>query len=648
MFLINVVSLLIALFGGIVVNRYIARTMFSALADITDRQVLLFGLFVSIIINGTVGTYLSIINIFNLQICAAVFFVVMFLLRQDLLATRTTTFQIIEEYINNIRHLKPMTVTVTCLFTALLVILSVLCLIPTQNPDTWAFHLPIAQSFINNLGFVYPAIDGLSLHYSNQPAFVQLLFAQFLEITPHFALAAFVSVLIYLLMFVVLANVWENFGLALGLLLVSVAFSLSFATQVPIPLTDMSRSCFSILGLTFLAVYLDRRIPYYAGLASICIGAAIATKYTELTTLTILALTLMPELKTTSGRRLILKCGVIIFVIASFWYIKNLILFKNPIYPFIFGHPGLSDEWMAGYLKEMTTAFDPIYRHFNRNLLTIEGWRDFLLVTWTWFFQDNFVAVSFLILSLVGAILFPRKIIYMFGCSIFLFIFWYVVMFNHIRWAKPATLLLFVTGCFTLLSFYEKYNVHLKYKLQLLTLLTRFKAYIFFIMALVGCFIALAVQNNAATNASASVSKRWNVGAATEIFFAAFSERARDNYLSRKREGYAIYRYIAQNDLANVFQPFHILYTLYAKVYNNRFESTWFVLEAPSDPVDIEGFIERNKIEYFVVQPPLSELVVELLGPEYVKTAYLILEKLMNGAELVLEDGLGSRLYKVK
>ena len=459
MIFINVASLITALFGGVVVNRYIARAMFTALTGITERQILLYGLIVSIIINGVVGTYLSILNLFNLQIFAAIFVVIMLLLREDSLATRTVICRSLREYINKIKILDPIALVVTCLLTALFVILSVLCLIPTQNPDTWAFHLPIALSFINNLGFVYPAIDGLSLHYSNQPAFVQLLFAQFLQIAPHFSLAAFVSVLIYLLMFVALATVWESFGLALGLMLASVAFSFNFATQVPIPLTDMSRSCFSILGLTFLAVYLDRRIPYYAGLASICIGAAIATKYTELTTLTILALTLLPELRTTSGRRLILKCGVIIVIIASFWYIKNLILFKNPIYPFIFGHPGLTDEWMAGYLKEMTTAFDPVYRHFNRNLFTIEGWRDFLSVIWVWFFQNNFVAIAFLILSFIGAVIFPRRIAYLFACTIFLFILWYVVMFNHIRWAKPATLLLFVTGCFVLLSFFEKFKI---------------------------------------------------------------------------------------------------------------------------------------------------------------------------------------------
>ena len=646
MIFINVASLITALFGGVVVNRYIARAMFTALTGITERQILLYGLIVSIIINGVVGTYLSILNLFNLQIFAAIFVVIMLLLREDSLATRTVICRSLREYINKIKILDPIALVVTCLLTALFVILSVLCLIPTQNPDTWAFHLPIALSFINNLGFVYPAIDGLSLHYSNQPAFVQLLFAQFLQIAPHFSLAAFVSVLIYLLMFVALATVWESFGLALGLMLASVAFSFNFATQVPIPLTDMSRSCFSILGLTFLAVYLDRRIPYYAGLASICIGAAIATKYTELTTLTILALTLLPELRTTSGRRLILKCGVIIVIIASFWYIKNLILFKNPIYPFIFGHPGLTDEWMAGYLKEMTTAFDPVYRHFNRNLFTIEGWRDFLSVIWVWFFQNNFVAIAFLILSFIGAVIFPRRIAYLFACTIFLFILWYVVMFNHIRWAKPATLLLFVTGCFVLLSFFEKFKINLKYKSQLLTLF--FKAKYFVTAILICCFAVLYVQNNSITNNSSSVSRRWNIGAATEIFFAAFSAQALDSYLSRKREGYAIYRYIAQNDLTNVFQPFHILYTLYAKVYTNRFDSAWFVLEAPSNHGDIDGFIERNKIKYFVVQPPLSELVVELLGAEYVKTAYLILEKLKIGAELILEDELGSRLYKVR
>ena len=72
MIFINVASLITALFGGVVVNRYIARAMFTALTGITERQILLYGLIVSIIINGVVGTYLSILNLFNLQIFAAI------------------------------------------------------------------------------------------------------------------------------------------------------------------------------------------------------------------------------------------------------------------------------------------------------------------------------------------------------------------------------------------------------------------------------------------------------------------------------------------------------------------------------------------------------------------------------------------------
>ena len=66
MLLLKLLVLLISFLSGIVVNHWIARRFFSATSDLKEKEILLHGLLVSIIINGTIGTYLAILKIFNL------------------------------------------------------------------------------------------------------------------------------------------------------------------------------------------------------------------------------------------------------------------------------------------------------------------------------------------------------------------------------------------------------------------------------------------------------------------------------------------------------------------------------------------------------------------------------------------------------
>jgi hypothetical protein len=646
MFLLKLIALLISFFGGVVVNHWIARKIFTATVEIKEREILMHGLLISIIINGVLGTYLAVLKIFNLYAFAAVFISLIFLLRKDLHTTLKTIAESTYELYNNLCRFNLLTIGALCLSGALFAILAVLCQVPTQNPDAWVFHLPIAFSIIKNSGFVYPIID--SIHYASQPSFMSVLFAQMMSLAPDFWLAAFVNVLLYLFMFMALASVWDNFALALCLLLVFVAANVSFATGAPTPLTDLSRSCLSVLGLTYLALYRDRNVTYYAGLAAICLGASIAAKYTELMSLTIMGVLLAPELKSAEGRRLILKCALIITLTASFWYIKNLVLLNNPIYPFIFGHPGFSDAGMKDYMREMTTAFDPAHRHFVHNLLTRQGWFDFFSVTWTWFFEESFVAKLCLLLCILGVIIYPRLIAPMFGCTIFLFIFWYVVMFNHIRWAKPAYLLLFVTGCFVAITFFEKFSKTGVFQSFQLVKFQANKSKIIFTMMLVLLLAgALAMQKDRLL-ISEKMTSQWSFGRTADLIHAAFRPNGLEPYLAKNREGYLIYQYIVRHNLTHVFQPFHHSHRLYAKIYNGGAEGDWFVDDEKLLLSEIQEFIKSSDIQYFVTRPKLAEINADRIGDEKIRRAYDIVDILKLRAQLILEDEKGWKLYKVR
>ena len=644
MFLPKLLALLISFFGGIVVNHWIARKVFTATAEIKEREILLHGLLISIILNGVLGTYLAVLKIFNLYAFAAVFIGLIFLLRKDLSITLKTIAESTLELFRNLRRFNLPTICATCLLAALFAVLAVLCRVPTQNPDAWAFHLPIAFSIVENSGFVYPIID--NIHYASQPSFMSVLFAQMMSLAPDFWLAAFVNVLLYLFMFVALASVWDNFALALCILLVFVAANVSFATGAPTPLTDLSRSCLSVLGLTYLVLYRDRKVAYYAGLAALCLGASIAAKYTELMSLTIMAVLLVPELKYSEGRRLILKCALIITLIASFWYVKNLVLLNNPIYPFIFGHPGLSDAWMKDYMLEMTTPFDPAHRHFVHNLFTSQGWIDFFSVTWTWFFEESFVAKLCLLLCILGVMTYPRLIAPMFGCTVFLFMFWYVVMFNHVRWAKPAYLLLFVTGCFVAITFFENFKKKIiSQRFDILTSLLANRK-----LLATGALVTMTVSSIVVLNTKSLIAEKmvsqWSVGRTFELVWAAFSGGGVEQYLAKNREGYFIYQHVVSNNLTRVFQPFHPGYKMYAKIYNNGAEGDWFIDDEQLKFSDVQQFIKKNDIQYFVVRPQITTVELKRLDDEKLTKAYAVVDSLKATSELILVDHQGWELYK--
>ena len=85
-------------------------------------------------------------------------------------------------------------------------------------------------------------------------------------------------------------------GLGLLLALYFIAYWYTFSPAAPAPMTDLPRSCFSVLGLLFTDRYLQHRRVYYLVMAGLVAGAAVAGKYTEFITLALIGTSLMPLL----------------------------------------------------------------------------------------------------------------------------------------------------------------------------------------------------------------------------------------------------------------------------------------------------------------------------------------------------------------
>ena len=644
MLLLNLLIFIIAFLGGMVLHRWVARKWFDATDAISEKELFLNGLLASLIINGTIGTYLALAHLFYPMMFLMIFLPILLYLHNDRNATWKEARSLGLEFINSFINLDFLTIISLLAWLFLGCSLITLGLIPTETIDAWVYHLPIALSINTNHGFLYPQID--HLFFANQPLFMHVLFAQLISINPHYIAANLVNILIYLFMFISLAAPWKNRSLALLLLVFFIGFAnYGFSSGVPTTLTDMPRSCLSVIGIVYIAFYWQQRIPYYLALAAMFIGAAIATKYTELLGLGFLGLAIFTNLNNRNGLILTIKCASIILLVSSYWYLKNWIFFNNPIYPFLLGHPGLSDSWMNEYMLEMSRSFDPAFRHFQRNLMTIQGWIDFYHVLWDWFFSNRQIAQAALILSLIGVLVSPKLIGSLLASTIFLFVFWYVVMFNHVRWAIPANMLMYTTGIYAFLALTQRIN-KLYFIAQLQKYLATNKGPC--TLSALAIFAILWYYQPINTVMHRELIINFRSGYIDPIF-NSLTPNGIENSLGSNRKGYTLYRYITKNDLRGVFQPYDNGVKMYAAAYNGGQSGDWFmdISEVPQSLSELKKMVVDKKINYFIADVKINPTQYERLGPNKVEISNLFIESLRLNSELIMEDSHGWKLYKI-
>ena len=647
MLLLKLAGLAVSFCGALVFHHWAARRWFGTLDTLSERELLLHGLVAALIINGTAATGLALLHLFTLPAFVVLFTACMIGFREDARATWRAACALGADFAGDLRHLRLMPLLAAAGLLLLAAMLALLARIPTGTVDAWVFQIPLALSLIEHQGFVYPQLG--NMFYGNQPLFINLLFAEVMSADAHFVMAGLVNSCIFVFTLVSLAAPWgRRRPLALVMLLLAIGGNFFFTTGVPIPLTDMPRTCLSVLGLTYAALYFDRRIPYYAGLAATCVGAAVASKYTELVALMLVSACLVPLLARQGQWRLLGKCAAIVTAVSAYWYVKNLVLLGNPLYPFLFGHPGLSDEWMSSYMTEMTQAFEPSLRHFSHNMFSLTGWQDFLSIVWQWFFERRLAATWAALMGVAGAVLAPRRVLPLLLMTMFLFVFWYVVMFNHIRWAIPAYMLLQVTGCYALLALLEQRPIGWRLP-RAVAPLARPRNLAAMAVATAGlAAAALALRGPQLLQAGLSLAARLGYVQAFEPLMYAMRPGGVDQYLELTRPGYVLYHHIAINNLRRVYQPYDNGARVYTVAYNGGRDGDWFVEigETPRQLNSVQTFIKDKEIRYFIVRDDLLPIEIERLGPERLAVAARVIDTLKPGAELLVQDSRGWKLYK--
>ncbi|MBY3276913.1 hypothetical protein [Rhizobium laguerreae] len=539
-------------------------------------------------------------------------------------------------------------------FVGLAMVMSVTALFPAATADVWAFQIPLAQSIVSHGGFVTPQID--SNFYGNIPIFFNVLFACSLLFVDHWLGPGLLNAAIYLgflLLLTSCAHRWRAAGLLLVFFLI--AFQPFFTPGATVPLTDLPRSCFSVAAVLYLWRYLETFRPSEIVSCALVLGGAVGGKYTELQMVGLIGLALLPSIyRGKLSFSLFLTCLAAFLSLAGYWYAKNLILLGNPIYPFIFGHPGLSDQWMAEYTLDLGRAFDPENRVFVTDLTTRQGWHDFFFIMHDWFLDRRRYAIVALILIIGGLIASFTRIFVLVAMAAAMFVTWYAVMFNHIRWATPAYLLYFSTAYIGASLIVEKvaasraaqpggpiFEMAARVRVGQRTINGHLFAFAVVLVAIV-IFCLPAVKFIYRPKGQPY---SWMEQGVMDVLIG---RQKLDDFLGAQREGYIVYRYIAANDLRTVFQPFDTGSTLYAAAYTGGRDMGWLLppYMFPESEEDVNAFIRRSNIRYFIRVTEKRELLADRIGAAKFKLAEKTISRMLPESTLLLKDGFGSELYR--
>lgn len=228
---------------------------------------------------------------------------------------------------------------IAVLFALFIVLLVLRAATPPHAYDEAIYHLSVARRFATS-GRVYPVIDNWA---GNMPFLVQMVYASCLLFGSDIAAKLF-SLGLALTCAVSLYGFCARFlNRRTGIVAMIGFFGAGMIVEVGVTSRiDVTLACMTFLATYAMIVYFEtRQIGWLLASAALS-GFALGIKYTAGIWLALLAAMFLFESLRTRDRLLeVIRRGVFYLivagVIASPWFVKNLIWFHNPIYPFVTG-----------------------------------------------------------------------------------------------------------------------------------------------------------------------------------------------------------------------------------------------------------------------------------------------------------------------
>jgi hypothetical protein len=668
-----ITQLLLMVYPGLVLHRALALRFLSPEAKpsslseakpsssvIDEVDLLAYGLLPGLAIVNTIGTVLAGLGVFRTWVYVTIIIAALVWRRGDAVATVGAMAQVVSKFGQCLGRRNLLVIGAIGLFlqTAFGLILEAQYV--SANVDVWNHNFPLAQSIVSHHGFVTPLID--NLFYGTYPIFFHMFFAEGLLFVDHVIVAKVANMLIYLAFLISLIPFSQKArSLAVIVLFTLIVDSPFFSAGAADAMTDAPRVCYTVMALAFTYRYLRDGHLYFILVAGMLAGGAVAGKYSELPTPFLVGLGLLPAM-ITMKRRAWIASGVFALAflpVAAYPYVRNLVHFANPIYPFIFGHPGLSEAYMVDLRKAVFFEIaDPSFRSFSQDLSTWQGWVDFYRAVQEVFLSRFWHPYLLLGLIAIASVFRRSRIAYLALCTFIMLALWHTVGGINFRWGLGAGLVLLTTSYLSFTWLTDKIIEVSTTKWQpphplapISEIAASFPPW-FSAIALVRLAFAVFTINWLIAAGQLVRADGWAgllpVWADKEGSTAVLKgPSAYDAFLSKTREGYEIYRYIGDHDLKMVWQPFDNGAWYYQSAYNGRTGNwilPWHVM--PDSETELGRFLCDKKIRYVVFRE-VQDYTAERLGYKHVEYSYQLIRPLIAKSRRLLVDPFGWELYEI-
>jgi hypothetical protein len=671
---IFVAELLLILFPGLVLHRALAQRVLvlddkDSAWSIDEIDLLLFGLLPGLALANTVGTILAVFHIFYWwAYLASVTFLVAWRWR-DALATLSAVGELVARSFRSLLRGNLMVLVAIAIFLQTGAGMLVEAQLPSGNVDVWNHNFPLAQSIVAHHGFVLPQIN--SMFYGTYPIFFHMFFALGLLFFDSVLVAKSANAMIYL-GFLVSLLAFARHARAVAAVLVSILVinAAFFSTGTADVMTDIGRVTFSALAFAFGYQYFRTGRVYFLLASGLVAGGAIAGKYTELLTPILIGTSLLAPLffRKSHAWRAVWMFVAATAVAGAYPYLRNLILLHNPIYPFLFAHPGISDESMQAIQTEVfVRPASPGLTKYSQNLLSLQGWRDFVLAVNDQYLRGWKLLYYLLALIVAGMVFLRSRALLLFALWTFaMWVFWYRVGQINPRWGMTPIMLLLLLGYLAIVGSIDRCveealqpgfwrrsptwsgvgDALRRIGFTRVTPTAALRIVLAICAIVIGGNVIQRVHANGMSDAFPSWMDR-------KLAVAAVQPDGIRNYLAHTREGYEVYRYIGEHDLRMVLQPYDNGSSWYQVIYSGK-EGDRMVpwRHLPSGPVQYDDFLRNNEIRYFVYCPTMDPVHVHDLGngagnPRHDENTYDLMRYLLPGSRLILTDPFGWELREM-
>lgn len=247
-----------------------------------------------------------------------------------------------KEYLALLPFFKPLTSPII-LVLPFLPLVFVKASLPPYVWDEMAYHFISPYTLIYHLGSYWTYNGGL---YQNVPRLMDTLYILSFSLTNTYSvvrLLQFSILVTSLFCSFLFTKKLIGFLPAILFLLIFLSLPLQLPINSTIGYVDIPALSFLFLGFIFGIVYIFSKVSNYLILSSVFWAMAIGTKYTALLGLTVFMLSFLivfwfrnRSFQSLFSRNLLFKAGISFIVFGGYWYLKNFVIYGNPVYPFFF------------------------------------------------------------------------------------------------------------------------------------------------------------------------------------------------------------------------------------------------------------------------------------------------------------------------